>query len=46
MSKQSTTGDRIKKLRASTKIPIEHKLQLEGGNRSRPVKVVSLDSNC
>ena len=46
MTKQATTGDRIKKLRASTRIPIEHTMQLESGNKSRPVKVVSLDPNC
>ena len=47
----NSTGKFIKKLRASTKIPIEHKLQ-DGndkgtfGSRTREVKVVSLDTNC
>ena len=43
---QKSTCDRIKKLRASTKIPIEHKIKLEGRNQPRPVKVISLDTNC
>ena len=45
-----TTGKFIKKLRASTKIPIEHKFAENEtgaeGNKARPYKVLSLDSNC
>ena len=43
-----TPGKFIKKLRASTKIPIEHKFDGDSkvNNKSRPVKVISLDNNC
>ncbi len=43
-----TPGKFIKKLRASTKIPIEHKMDGDSrvSNKTRPVKVISLDNNC
>ena len=43
-----TTGKFIKKLRASTKIPIEHKFEegIEQANLARGVKIISLDTNC
>ena len=43
-----TTGKFIKKLRASTQIPIEHMLEdgIQDPNQTRPVKVISLDNKC
>jgi len=43
-----TTGKFTKKLRASTVLPLEHKLHgaADDANKTRPVKVVSLDTNC
>ena len=43
-----TTGKFIKKLRASTQIPIEHMIEddFKEPNKNRPVKVISLDKKC
>ena len=51
MQLSMTAGKNVRKMHASTRIPIEHKLK-DGdgrggfGNRHRDVKVVSLDTNC
>lgn len=42
----STSGKFVKQVKASTKVPVEHKLKDENHNKARPVKVVSLDTNC
>ena len=47
-AEMATTGKFVKKMRASTQIPIEHKISntAKKNNATAPVRVVALDTHC